>query len=939
MRLEEIGEVSDLPEGFLDAWRGADQARQNARLALQRAEDAHRDREADLEQSPAPGRILDLRGEIEALSEEIGRYRNGMADEPKLARDIQKSDADIGEHLRGLGLADDPAAGRAALPPTPVVAGVRELLGRAGRVEAAAASASLALAKAREEHRETCEGHARHVEATDPESLNALLSQAAAMGDSGALLMKASSQAERAETGLAEALAQLPGWTASATALVATAFPVPDTVSRFEREIHARQQDLADARRDAAAARERLRDTDATLAGLRAAGPVPSPAAIDAARDHRDRGWRVVRATYIDQEVPTPEDVEAFGAGDDLGDRFERAVRQADALADQRGTEAERVAQFVTLTQDRHVFADRAETCMEADASAEVELRSTEQAWRDLWAGTGVAPDEPAAMRAWLARRDGVVRALQETRLAQDAVLEAKAQAQRAREILLAAAADLGLDAADEMALPALDRAVRKAVSDAVQAWQSRRMSADRVAEGARRVKEAEGSAAAADAALAGWRADWAGAMSKLSLAETTRPAEAEAAIDAWEAIRRILINRDQAARRLEGLRRDNERFRSNLSELVFSLGEEGSGLDAGGDPQGSLKLLRERLEAAKALSTRRSQALAARDSSAEVLVKARAKDRAAADACEALRVSHGIAEGADVPRMVEIAAERRRKSDEFANKRDEIVAACDGLSEVQVRAELAEVGPDEAKAELDASQSTMDGLVARSQEATQRETEARLALKALAERDGVNTAAQRARNAAQAAAEHLERWMRLTAAKSLLERALELYRSENEHPLVKRGGEFFCAMAGTGENPIVRLKVDHGDESTPQLVGVRRDGADCPVPGMSEGTRDQLYLALRFAAVEQYVLTHEPLPFIADDLFMTTDHVRVEAGVRALAEIGRSTQVILFTHHRHVLLAAMRLPLGTVKEHRLAPIPHGMEVMAASGKLEQRIR
>ena len=73
------------------------------------------------------------------------------------------------------------------------------------------------------------------------------------------------------------------------------------------------------------------------------------------------------------------------------------------------------------------------------------------------------------------------------------------------------------------------------------------------------------------------------------------------------------------------------------------------------------------------------------------------------------------------------------------------------------------------------------------------------------------------------------------------------------------------------------------------------------PIEGLSEGTRDQLYLALRLAYLEDYAGRAEPAPFLGDDLFLTFDDRRTGHGLEALAAIGDSVQPILFTHHRHV--------------------------------------
>ena len=100
---------------------------------------------------------------------------------------------------------------------------------------------------------------------------------------------------------------------------------------------------------------------------------------------------------------------------------------------------------------------------------------------------------------------------------------------------------------------------------------------------------------------------------------------------------------------------------------------------------------------------------------------------------------------------------------------------------------------------------------------------------------------------------------------------------------------------------------VDH-DDNTPKLAGVRSDGATVvPVDGMSEGTVDQLFLALRVAAVEDALAQGAKLPFLADDLFINFDDERAAAGFKVLAELARKTQVLFFTHHAHLAEVADR--------------------------------
>ena len=94
-------------------------------------------------------------------------------------------------------------------------------------------------------------------------------------------------------------------------------------------------------------------------------------------------------------------------------------------------------------------------------------------------------------------------------------------------------------------------------------------------------------------------------------------------------------------------------------------------------------------------------------------------------------------------------------------------------------------------------------------------------------------------------------------------------------------------------------------------LTGVRPSGEVVAVPGLSTGTEDQLFLALRIAAVENYLASAVALPFVADDLFINFDPERSAAGFEVLGQLAERTQVLFYTHHPHLVDVA-RETLGT---------------------------
>ena len=87
----------------------------------------------------------------------------------------------------------------------------------------------------------------------------------------------------------------------------------------------------------------------------------------------------------------------------------------------------------------------------------------------------------------------------------------------------------------------------------------------------------------------------------------------------------------------------------------------------------------------------------------------------------------------------------------------------------------------------------------------------------------------------------------------------------------------------------------------------------------MSEGTADQLYLALRLAALELRRASHPHMPLILDDVLVTSDDERATHILRALARFAEGGQVMLFTHHQHLVnLALSTLGNQRVVTHRL---------------------
>jgi uncharacterized protein YhaN len=139
-----------------------------------------------------------------------------------------------------------------------------------------------------------------------------------------------------------------------------------------------------------------------------------------------------------------------------------------------------------------------------------------------------------------------------------------------------------------------------------------------------------------------------------------------------------------------------------------------------------------------------------------------------------------------------------------------------------------------------------------------------------------------------------------LRVSSAILHAGIEQHRKNNQGPVLGRASTIFKQITlGVFDE----LRADFSERGEPVLTGVRSANRETiPVSGMSDGTCDQLYLALRLASLETWLDHHEPIPFIVDDVLLNFDDDRAVASLRVLAELSHRTQVIFFTHHNHLV-------------------------------------
>jgi len=264
---------------------------------------------------------------------------------------------------------------------------------------------------------------------------------------------------------------------------------------------------------------------------------------------------------------------------------------------------------------------------------------------------------------------------------------------------------------------------------------------------------------------------------------------------------------------------------------------------------------------------------------------------------------------GVETDEELESAGEGSRKKRELQQKLDaleqELTRNGDGLSIQELEKEASESDIDTIEGERERVSSELKELQANRDTFRDQRQTLQTEIKA---KDGSAIAANASEEAEQQLAtmvSGVEQYLRLKIASLILEQRIEDYRKKNQAPVLARAGELFSKLT-LGSYANLRDELDNGGK--PILLGVRPNDFEVSVDGMSDGTRDQLYLSLRLATLEQHLSKGEPLPFVVDDILIGFDDNRTKVCLEVLAELAVSTQVLLFTHHRRVLELAGEL-------------------------------
>ncbi len=892
--LAALGPTPDLPA---DAQRCLDDARarrSTAQEALAASRDEQSQAQTILDASPLPASILSERARIEGLEERRPAVEKAENDLLRRRPELEESDRRLTLLRTAAGLVPN-----AALPPDHWRRRLGEHLEVHRRLEARVRKLGVDEAELAHERHELEANRDHTGVAPDVRDLRSVLDAVA--GDVEERLQTTRRDYLDKARRAVQSRAAL-DWAGDVDALAALALPSREEVRQLLAEMDAAKKATAAAWERHERAAVEIATQRRRMAELAAGGDLPTADAVAAAR--AERGEMLGEVLQRLQSDRTPGDGEA-------GLRLAESVVRADALADRRQSEASRVAE--------HALAciAHAEAKAEATAARPAIDRHTrtvgqlELAWSERSTVIGLpASLALVGLESWRGARE---RALQDAAAAE----MAERQADQLQTAFDGAYAQLGA-------------ALEAAGFEAPQGFGPRRLEGRRALERIEKAVQAEGQYRVKDEALkrrslALSREEEAIRTERTHLdAERqqlgaeggllrTEPEALTLALDQLDQAAQEAVRRVGFARQVDAMEHDVKAFDHEVGLLLQDL-DRPPAERASGTMRGLAVELRAGLERSRDVQ-----------SASDRLARANAAAAAARRALDSAEVDIATliaqAEVSEEVQLEPVIAAAKRAAD-LVTRRDQALKDLHDAGEGQTVERLQRAADDLAP---DAAASEREALLARRAELdSERENVGRDLAKARAALDEAASSLDAA-DAQQVVADTqaalrgaAERHLEAAGQAALLRWVIERHRATSQAPLLARAGGLFATAT---QNAFSGLSFDYDDSDQAQIVAVRTDGDRTPVHGLSEGTRDQLYLSLRLASLLSAAQPSQP-PLICDDLLSTSDDHRAAAIMRTLRDAAGQLQVLVFTHHEHLVeVATKALGAERFRLHRLSPV------------------
>ena len=704
------------------------------------------------------------------------------------------------------------------------------------------------------------------------------------------LVLKSQAEIKKAEN----SLKRLPLWKGDISELEIIQVPQDKTIDKFDADFVKLSKKMDSLLANIKTVEDRISSVEIELQSIELSGHIPFESDLIKAREHRQTGWELILKDWIEGKRDI-EAIKQFAQQKPLHVAYSESVIAADEVADRLWREADRVAKKAHLQAERYKFNLEKNRLYAEKMAMDEQMKSLQTEWKNLWKSADIEPLTPREMVSWLNSYKQLIEQTNKFNEYKIKTDELESRINKSKTDLFDNLNASGHSTNDKtLTLENLKNIAEEYVEKTEEAINKRHLLEDRLANLIKQRADVAKDFSKISEELDALKPEWSEILKTLRLSEGADITIIETYL---EKETELFIKIDDASgklKRIADIEQDAREFSQDIRNFTSKFVPE---LETQ-NPEDAVVKLSEMLKKAKEDSARLkelSKQIKQREVECDSLQESLIRNEAE------LKKLCAIAKCDSIEKLQEIE-EKSLKAAELLQK---IKESKESLFHYAGAQSLEQFIKDVESRDIDSIDARLinlnDEISSYEKELAVYDTNIGELSNELKGMDGSSRAAQLMENAEGillSIRKDVERYLKLQVASSILKFEIERYRQRNQSPILRRAGEIFRELT---INSFSTIETDYRDDK-PVLMCRRHTGELIGVKALSEGTCDQLYLALKLATLEKYLTENEPLPFIVDDILVNFDDRRAQSCLEILVELAKKIQVIFFTHHKHLI-------------------------------------
>jgi uncharacterized protein YhaN len=738
-------------------------------------------------------------------------------------------------------------------------------------------------------------------------------------GDIDTALSSLLSEYTLKESQINEAVDQLPLWNGPYKDLLKLEIPrLTETIKKFEQEHFELVQRLQRLRDSIDVQKELINQHEEKIRELESLAEIPSEEKLLSVRTNRDQEWKLIRE-QLHRKLTSQEAMD-FSKGEPNEGNFEKSIQDADNIADKMRFEAAKVGEKNKRLSDIDSCKKKIVELQSEEQIILKDLASWDSAWLHLWEPSTLIPLTPGEMNEWLGKYEHIKMLVKENEKAKKTLIDLENKRNQL-QIGLTSALSALVHLPKEHTIQELLRIAENHFKKIQTVREDLKSLSTGIIDIEGRLKTNEAQRIEINDEVNEWNKKWSEAIQNTNISKNISVKVAESILSKYEELSRSYAELKRIEKDSHSLTIQITQFKESVFSLLHSIdlkiGLESADL--------IVNHLHAALQNAKEDQINRINLTKQLDRQKEIIKDAKEReDKANSVIGNLLNAANcsNLQELIEVENMISL---RNEYVEELQEIEEELILNGNGLSLQDILEEAKEVAHDTIRIEIDEIKRQLDDIEPLQSQLEQDYGVVKKEYEEKVKGNSISTieAEQEKESLFSQLANVVDQYVNLKLASALLQRGIEHYRNQNQDPILSRASELFARLT---LQSFTGLQVDYDEKDQPVLMGVRTSGEKVPVAGMSDGSTDQLYLALRIASIEKFSKENEPIPFIVDDILVHFDDTRSKETLKILVELSKKTQIIFFTHHAR--LVEIMKEIAHESEYELMEISHKESVV-----------